>query len=71
MKELNLKETAELRKLDSKSLKEELTIKSKKLYELSMKKSLGELKQTHLIKALRRYIARVKTIARENDYNIG
>jgi len=71
MKELNLKENAELRKLDSKSLKEELTSKSKKLYELSMKKSLGELKQTHLIKALRRYIARVKTIARENDYNIG
>jgi len=71
MKELNLKEKADLRKLDAKSLKEELKAKSKKLYELSMKKSLGELKQTHLIKALRRYIAVVKTIARENDYNIG
>ena len=71
MKELNLKEKADLRKLDAKSLKEELKAKSKKLYELSMKKNLGELKQTHLIKALRRYIAIVKTIARENDYNIG
>ena len=71
MKELKLKENAELRKLDSKSLKQELVEKSKKLYELSMKKNLGELKQTHLIKILRRYIATVNTIARENDYNIG
>ena len=71
MKELKLKENADLRKLDSKSLKKELVEKSKKLYEFSMKKSLGELKQTHLITALRKYIAKVKTIARENDYNIG
>jgi ribosomal protein L29 len=71
MKELKLKDNASLRKLDAKALKEELTINSKKLFELSMKKSLGELKQTHLIRALRRYIARIKTIARENDYNIG
>lgn len=71
MKELKLKENAELRKLDSKSLKEELVGKSKKLYELSMKNNLNELKQTHLIKSLRRYIATVNTIAIENDYNIG
>lgn len=71
MKELKLKDKSDLRKLDSKSLKQELVEKSKKLYELSMKKELNELKQTHLIKALRRYIAIVKTIARENDYNIG
>jgi len=71
MKELKLKDKSDLIKLDSKSLKQELVEKSKKLYELSMKKELNELKQTHLIKALRRYIAVVKTIARENDYNIG
>ena len=71
MKELKLKDVADLRKSDMKSLKKELVEKSKKLYELSMKKELNELKQTHLIKALRRYIATVKTIARENDYNIG
>ena len=70
MKELNLKDNASLRKLDVKALKEELTTKSKKLYELNMKKSLWELKQTHLIKALRRNIATIKTIARENDFNI-
>ena len=71
MKELNLKDNASLRKLDAKTLKEELTSASKKLYELNMKKSLWELKQTHLLKALRKYIARIKTIARENDFNIG
>lgn len=71
MKELNLKDVADLKKLDNKSLKQELVEKSKKLYELSMKKNLNELKQTHLIKALRRYVAIVHTIARENDYNIG
>ncbi len=71
MKELKLKKPSDLKKLDSKSLKEELTMRSKKLYELSMKKSLWELKQTHLIKALRRHIAIIKTVARENDYNIG
>ena len=70
MKELNLKDNASLRKLDAKALKEELTTKSKKLYELNMKKSLWELKQTHLIKALRKNIATIKTIARENDFNI-
>ncbi len=71
MKDLKLKETAELKKLDAKSLKEELINNSKKLFELQMKKNLGELKQTHLIRALRRYIARIKTIANENWYNIG
>ena len=71
MKGLNLKDNASLRKMDAKALKEELSQNSKKLFELSMKKSLGELKQTHLIKSLRRYIAKIKTIAKEKDFNIG
>jgi len=71
MKELKLKDKSNLRKLDAKSLKQELVEKSKKLYELSMKKELNELKQTHLITILRKYIAVVNTIARENDFNIG
>jgi ribosomal protein L29 len=28
-----------------------------------MKKELGELKQTHLIKALRRYTAQIRTVS--------
>ena len=71
MKDLKLKENGALRKLDAKALKDELIINSKKLFELSMKKSVGELKQTHLITALWKYIAKIKTIARENDLNIG
>jgi len=35
-----------------------------------MKKELNELKQTHLIKALRRYIAVIKTIANTKGFNI-
>jgi hypothetical protein len=63
IKDLKLKELAELNKLNEAELKAELASSSKNLYVLKMKKQLGELTQTHLIKALRRYIARVKTIA--------
>jgi len=51
-------------------LKQELASSSKNLYVLKMKKQLGEQTQTHLIKALRRYIARVKTIASSKGINI-
>jgi len=36
-----------------------------------MKKELGELKQTHLIKALRRYVAQLYTVASSKGFNIG
>lgn len=36
-----------------------------------MKKQLGEVKQTHTIKFLRRYIARIKTIANMKWINLG
>ena len=51
-------------------MKQELASSSKNLYVLKMKKQLGEQTQTHLIKALRRYIARVKTIASSKGINI-
>ena len=44
---------------------------SKTLYVLSMKKEVWELKQTHLIKALRRYVAQIKTVATSKGLNIG
>ena len=62
IKDLNLKDLADLRN--------ELNTSSKNLYVLKMKKQLGEQIQTHLIKALRRYIARVKTIASSKWINI-
>ena len=36
---------------------------SKELFTLNMKLKVGELKQTHLVKALRRYVAQIKTVA--------
>ena len=63
LKDLNLKEDSKLNSLDKKELNEEITLSMKNLFVLRMKKEKGELKQTHLIKILRRYIAKVKTIA--------
>ena len=71
MKNLNLKTKAEIAKLDEKALRSELLSLSKKLYELRMKKELNELKETHLIKAVRRYIAILNTVAKQNKFNIG
>ncbi len=63
IKNLGLKNLEQLRKLPKADLEKELESSSKNLYVLKMKAKLGEQKQTHHIKALRRYVARVKTIA--------
>lgn len=70
IKDLKLKDLAKLNELSEADLKQELASSSKNLYVLKMKKQLGEQIQTHLIKALRRYIARVKTIASSKGINI-
>lgn len=61
IKDLKMKDTASLQKLDGAKLREEEKLASKNLFVLKMRQNVGELKQTHLITALRRYIARVKT----------
>lgn len=71
IKDLKLQELGKLIELNEKDLKAELVKSSKNLFVLKMKKQLGELKQTHLIKALRRYIARLNTIASSKWFNIG
>ena len=43
-------------------LKKEIKLSEKNFFISKMKKEAGELKQTHLIKFLRRYIARVNTL---------
>lgn len=70
IKDLKLKDLAKLNELSEADLKQELASSSKNLYVLKMKKQLGEQTQTHLIKALRRYIARVKTIVSSKGINI-
>lgn len=63
LKDLKLMETSKLNELDEPKLTEELKNSEKKLFTLKMKLSLGEVKQTHLIKFLRKYIAKIRTIA--------
>lgn len=70
IKDLKLKDLAKLNELNEADLRSELASSSKNLYVLKMKKQLGEQEQTHLIKALRRYIARVKTVASSKWINI-
>ncbi len=60
-----MKEIKDLRKLEISDLKKELVDSEKKLYELTMKLELNELKQTHLVKPLRRYIAVLNTVMNE------
>jgi len=71
IKDLKLKQIEDLRKMDATTFKKELEVTAKKLFELKMKKQLNELKQTHLITALRKHIAVIKTVALEQGVNLG
>ncbi len=51
----------ELKALEKSQLLAELAKAQKELFVLTMKKDLGELKQTHLIRAMRKDIARIST----------
>lgn len=64
IKDLKLMKSADVKKLSAEKLTEEIKGAEKKLYTLNMKLAVGELKQTHLVKALRRYIAGLKTQSR-------
>lgn len=55
------KTSKDLEAMKAKELNEEVDIREKELYLMKVKHSLNELKQTHVIKKLRRYIARIKT----------
>ena len=50
-----------LQDMSREDLQAELTQARKNLYTLSMKKDLGELKQTHQLRQARKYIARLST----------
>lgn len=63
IKDLNLKDLTKIHSLKKDELIVELKNAKKMLYVLRMKLSLSELNQTHLIKIVRRYIARLNTIA--------
>lgn len=55
------KSLADLKALSKSELQTELTSARRDLYILTMKKELGELKQSHLMKKSRKYIAQIST----------
>jgi ribosomal protein L29 len=55
------KTLADLKLLDRATLSVELDSARRDLYILTMKKHLGELKQPHLLRAKRAYIAQIST----------
>ena len=55
------KTTKDLKSLDATELKAELLIARKELFSLRMKHSLGELKQSHLIRKARQSVAQIST----------
>jgi len=63
IKDLKTKSLDAVKKLGLDKLKEEIKSAEKTLFTLRMKLRLGELKQTHLVKFLKKYIAQVKTVA--------
>ena len=56
-----LKSLSDLKTLDRTDLARELESARRELYILTMKKNLGELKQPHVLKGQRRYIAQIST----------
>ena len=62
LKDLKLLEVSKLRDMSTEDLNKEEKRASKDLFILTMKLKVGELKQTHLVKALRRYIAQINTV---------
>ncbi len=57
-----IKDIKNLLQLDGVSLNKELLKAKKELYILQMKSSGGELKQTHLLRLYKKYIARLNTL---------
>jgi len=71
IKDLKLQELGKLIELNEKDLRAELVRSSRELFSARMKKEVGELKQTHLIRALRKYVAQINTVATSKAFNIG
>lgn len=69
LKDLALKTPKELQSLSWEKILGELKEKQKLMYSFTMKLSLWEIKQTHKLKFLRRYIARLKTYSTQKVSN--
>jgi len=63
LKDLKLLEVSKLNEMSSEDLAKENKRASKDLFVLTMRLKVGELKQTHLVRVLRRYVAQINTVA--------
>lgn len=63
MKDIKMKSKVDIQKMSKDDLTLELKSAEKSLYNMKMKLVVGELKQTHLVKQARRYVATLKTFA--------
>ena len=63
LKDLKLLEVSKLREMTSEDLILEEKRASKELFTLTMRLKVGELKQTLLVKIVRRYLAQINTVA--------
>ncbi len=70
MKDLKLQELSKLKQMSEVDFKAELKKAWKQLFTFRMKLEVGELKQSHKIKFIRRYIARMNMIASDKGFNI-
>ena len=68
LKDLNLIDSSKLNALDESKISVELKDAEKKLFALKMKLNAWELKQTHLISFLKKYIAKIRTIANAKGF---
>ena len=57
----------ELRQLDTLALQEEISNTQKDLFKIRFKTRSGNSKEIHMIRKLRKYIARVKTLQKETE----
>lgn len=70
LKDLKLMDASKLNDLDESKIAIELKDSEKKLFTLRMKLNTWELKKTHLIAFLRKYIAKIKTIVTAKGFNV-
>ncbi len=59
--------TSEIRKMSKEELNKKLIDIKKELFDLRMKQSTGNLDKPHKINALRKDVARIKTVLNELD----
>ena len=70
LKDLGLKTIEAMKEVSDADLVAEIKASEKKLFGYKMKLVSNELKQTHFVTVMRRYVASLKTIASSRGINI-